>query len=132
MDLDDELRLALQRLVGEAVHGLGVQYVVGLLLPVQPLGGVDVPGLLVYLEDGPGSVAGEDVPHAAVAAVGVRVELRTKAQRERGGSNICLIFFALRVLFPVTYQPNPPVSISISAPERGLVDVSPSRRLSLF
>lgn len=93
MDLDDELRLALQRLVGEAVHGLGVQYVVGPLLPVQPLGGVDVSGLLVYLEDAPGSVAGEDVPHAAVSAVGVRVELWTKTQRERAFLNICLILF---------------------------------------
>lgn len=95
MDLDDELRLALQRLVGEAVHGLGVQYVVGLLLPVQPLGGVDVSGLLVYLEDGPGAVAGEDVPHAAVAAVGVRVELRA----ERAGISICPILLLFESCF---------------------------------
>lgn len=43
VDLDDELGLTLQRLVGEAIDGFGVEDVVGLLLPVQPLGGVDVP-----------------------------------------------------------------------------------------
>lgn len=43
VDLDDEIRFALQRLIGEAVDGFGVKDVVGLLLPVQPLGGVDVP-----------------------------------------------------------------------------------------
>lgn len=77
MDLDDELGLALQRLVGEAVDGLGVEDVVGLLLPVQPLGGVDVPGLLVYLEERPRAVPGEDVPRAAVSSVRIGVKLRT-------------------------------------------------------
>lgn len=76
VDLDDELGLALQRLVGEAVDGLGVEDVVGLLLPVQPLGGVDVPRLLVYLEEGPRALPREDVPHAPVASVAVRVKLR--------------------------------------------------------
>lgn len=71
VDLDDELGLALQRLVGEAVDGLGVEDVVGLLLPVQPLGGVDVPGLLVYLEEGPRALPGEDVPHAPVASIAI-------------------------------------------------------------
>lgn len=48
MDLNDELRLAFQRLICEAVDSFSVEDVVGLLLPVQPLGGVDVPGFLVY------------------------------------------------------------------------------------
>lgn len=43
VDLDDELRLTLQCLVGEAVDSFGVEDVVGLFLSVQPLGGVDVP-----------------------------------------------------------------------------------------
>lgn len=69
MDLDDELRLALQRLVGEAVDGLGVEDVVGLLLPVEPLGGVDVARLLVYLEERPCSFSRQDVPRASVASI---------------------------------------------------------------
>lgn len=81
VDLDDELGLALQRLVGETVDGLGVQDVVGLLLAVQPLGGVDVPRLLVDLEEGPRSLPCEDVPHAAVSSVPVRVELHRKTGR---------------------------------------------------
>lgn len=56
VDLNDELRLALQRLVSEAVDGFGVEDVVGLLLPVQPLGGVDVSRLLIYLKEGPCSL----------------------------------------------------------------------------
>lgn len=69
MDLDDELGLALQCLVGEAVDGFGVEDVVGLLLPVQPLGGVDVPRLLVDLEEAPRPFPGEDVPHASIPFV---------------------------------------------------------------
>lgn len=80
VDLDDELRLALQHLVGEAVDGLGVEDVVGLLLPVQPLGGVDVAGLLVYLEQSPRPVPRQHVLDAAVAPVGVRVKLQRQKQ----------------------------------------------------
>lgn len=42
VNLDDEVGPALQGLVGETVDGLGVEHVVGLLLAVQTLGGVDV------------------------------------------------------------------------------------------
>lgn len=87
VDLDDELGLALQRLVGQPVDGLGVQDVVGLLLAVQPLGGVDVAGLLVDLEQRPGALAGEDVTHAAVSSVAVRVELQNKAKAFQIGNN---------------------------------------------
>lgn len=81
VDLDDELRLALQRLVGDAVDGFGVEDVVGLLLPVQPLGGVDVPGLLVYLEEGPRPLPREDVSHASISPICIRVKLWIKERR---------------------------------------------------
>lgn len=69
VDLDYELRLALQRLIGEAVDSFGVEDVVGLLLPVQPLGGVDVPRLLVYPKERPCSFPGEDVPHTSITSI---------------------------------------------------------------
>ncbi len=75
VDLDDELGLTLQRLVGEAVDGFGVEDVVGLLLPVQPLGGVDVPWLLVYPEEGSRSLPCEDVPHASISSIRIWVKL---------------------------------------------------------
>lgn len=75
VDLDDELGLALQRLISEAVDGFGVKDVVGLLLPVQPLGGVDVPRLFVDLKQGARSFSGEDVLHAAISSVSVRMKL---------------------------------------------------------
>lgn len=80
VDLDDELGLALQRLVGLAVDGFGVEDVEGLLLPVQPLGGVDVPRIFINLKEGPGPLPGEDVLDAAVSPVWVRVKLRTKTR----------------------------------------------------
>lgn len=80
VDLDDELGLALQHLVGEAVDGLGVEDVVGLLLPVQPLGGVDVAGLLVYLEQSPRPVSRQHILDAAVTPVRVRVKLQRQKQ----------------------------------------------------
>ena len=88
VDLDDELALALQRLVGEAVHRLGAQDVVGLLLAVQPLRGVDVARLLVDAEQGAGALTRQHVAGAAVAAVPVRVELEEGGggggRRQRG------------------------------------------------
>lgn len=71
VDLDDELGLALQCLVGEAIDSFGMEDVVGLLLPVQPLGGVDVPRLLVDLEQGPRPLPCQDVPHASISSVSV-------------------------------------------------------------
>lgn len=89
VDLDDELGLALQRLVGLPVDGFGVEDVEGLLLSVQPLGGVDVPRIFIDLEEGPGPLPGEDVLHAAVASVRVGVKLwtNTGGVRSQVGGN---------------------------------------------
>jgi len=76
VDLDVELGVGLQLQVGPAVQHLGVERVHGLLLPVQPLGGVDVAGLLVDQEEAAGPVARQDVLHVAFAAVHVGVKLK--------------------------------------------------------
>lgn len=52
LNLDDELRLGLHGLVGEPVQCLGSQCVVRLLLTIQPLGGMNVPSVLINNENG--------------------------------------------------------------------------------
>lgn len=69
MDLDDELRLALQCHIGEAVDGFGMEDIVGFLLSVQPLGGVDVPRLLVYPKEGASSFPCKDIPHTSITTI---------------------------------------------------------------
>lgn len=78
MDLDDKLGLALQRHIGDLIDGLGTQHVEGFLLPVQPLGGVDVPRVLINLKQAPRSLPSENVPHTTVASVAIGVELQAQ------------------------------------------------------
>lgn len=75
LDLDDELGRRFQRLVGLPVHRLCCQRVLGLLLAVQGLGGVNVARLVVDNEDSSGSFPRQDVLDVAVTRVHVRVEL---------------------------------------------------------
>lgn len=83
LDLDDELGWRFQRLVGIPVHRLGRQRVLGLLLAVQGLGGVDVARLVVDDEDGSGSFPGQNVLDVAVARVHVRVELSKQTEKDK-------------------------------------------------
>lgn len=83
LDFDDELGRRFQRLVGLPVHCLGRQCVLGLLLAVQGLGGVDVARLVVDDEDGSGSFTGQDVLDVAVARVHVRVELSKETEKDK-------------------------------------------------
>lgn len=70
-----------------AVPGLSPEGVVGLLFPVQPAGGVNVPRALIDAENGGGSFAGQDVPHLTVTFVQVRVELQTKNEEKEKINN---------------------------------------------
>lgn len=81
LDLDDKLRLGLQGFVTEAAPSLGSEGVVGLLLPVQSLRGVDVSRQLVDDEDRPRPLPGDGVLDGALALVGVRVDLLAKERR---------------------------------------------------
>lgn len=83
LDLDDKLGRRFQRLVGLPVHRLGGQRVLGLLLAVQGLGGVDVARLVVDDEDGSGSFPGQDVLDVAIARVDVRVELSKETEKDK-------------------------------------------------
>lgn len=76
LDFDDELGLGFDRQVGLAVSSLSFEGVVRLLFPVQPLGGVNVPCVLIDGEDGHRSFTIQDVPHLTVTFIHVRVELR--------------------------------------------------------
>lgn len=84
LDLDDELGRRFQRLVGLPVHRLGCQRVLGLLLAVQGLGGVDVARLVVDNEDGSGSFPRQDVLDVAVTRVHVRVKLSKETEKDKG------------------------------------------------
>lgn len=57
LDLDDELGLGLHGLIGEPVQRLGPERVVGLLLAIQPLGGMNIPRVLIDNENGTGPFA---------------------------------------------------------------------------
>lgn len=69
LNFNNELRLGLQGFVGIAVDGLGVENVMGFLLPVQTLGGVDVSRYLVDDEDSTRPFPAQDVSDGAVAFV---------------------------------------------------------------
>lgn len=83
VDFNVEFSVGLQLCVGVPVQHLCVEGVHGLLLPVQPLGGVNVARLLVDQEQGAGAVSGQDVPDIAISFVHVGVQLEeTKKQRQ--------------------------------------------------
>lgn len=75
LNLDDELWLRLNGLVGEPVQGLGSKRVVGLLLAVQPLGGVNIPGILINNENGTCPFAWQDVFDGTISFINIRVKL---------------------------------------------------------
>lgn len=69
LNLNDELRLGFQQSVRVSVSGLGTQCIKGLELPVQSLGGMDVPGELIDDEDGSGTLSGNGVFDGAITFV---------------------------------------------------------------
>lgn len=57
LDLNDELRLGLLRLVGPAVDGLSLKDIEGFFFPIQLPERPDFSGILVYLEHVAGSLS---------------------------------------------------------------------------
>lgn len=95
LDLDDELGLGLHGLVGEPVQRLGAQRVVGLLLAVQPLGGMNVASVLVDNENGTCPFARQDVLDGTISFINIRVklvrnswEMRLIYESQRHGDNV--------------------------------------------
>lgn len=78
MNFNVELRVGLQLFIGVAIQHLSVQRVHGLLLPVQPLGGMNIAGLLVDQEQSAGSFSCQNVLHIALAFVHVGVQLKER------------------------------------------------------
>lgn len=78
LDFDDELGLRFHQTVGVPVPGLGPEGVVGLLFPIQPSGGVNVPCALIDAENRRSAFTGQDVSHLAVTFIHIRVELQKK------------------------------------------------------
>lgn len=52
LNFDDKLRLGLHGFVGEPVQSLSSERVVGLLLTIQSLGGMNIPSVLINNENG--------------------------------------------------------------------------------
>lgn len=75
LNLDDELRLWLHGLVGEPVQRLGAERVVGLLLAVQPLGGMNIPRVLINNENGTRPFAWQDVFDGTISFINIGVKL---------------------------------------------------------
>lgn len=75
LDLDDKLRLGLYGLVGEPVQRLGSERVVGLFLTVQPLGGMNIPRVLINNENGTCPFAWQDVFDGTISFINIRVKL---------------------------------------------------------
>lgn len=75
LNLDDELGLGLYRLVGEPVQRLGAERVVGLFLPVQPLGSMNIPSVLINNENGTCPFAWQDVFDGTISFINIRVKL---------------------------------------------------------
>jgi len=73
LDFDDELGRRLQGLVRVGVDDLGRQSVLGLLLAVQPLHGVNVAREFIDGEDGAGALARKDVLDVLAAHIQVCV-----------------------------------------------------------
>lgn len=75
LNLDDKLGLRLHRLVGEPVQCLGSERVVGLLLPIQPLGSMNIPSVLINNENGTCPFAWQDVFDGTISFINIRVKL---------------------------------------------------------
>lgn len=75
LNLDDEFRLGLHGFVGEPVQRLGSERVVGLLLAIQPLGGVNIPRVLINNENGTCPFAWQDVFDGTISFINIRVKL---------------------------------------------------------
>ena len=71
VNLDGEVGPVFQGLAGPPVHSLGAQNVVGLLLTVQALLGVDVARCLVDLEHHAGSIANKHIFYTAISSVSI-------------------------------------------------------------
>lgn len=75
LNLDNKLRLGLHRLVAEPVQRLGAERVVGLLLPVQSLGSMNIPRVLINNENGTCPFAWQDVFDGTISFINIRVKL---------------------------------------------------------
>lgn len=79
--LDDEFGGAFQGPVVCSVNDEGCQLILCLLLPVQPLKGIDVPAGLLHLEDGIGIFTLDDVLGVAVPDAGCDLEGKSNSGR---------------------------------------------------
>lgn len=85
MNFDVELCVRLQLLICVAIQHLCVERVHCLLLSVQPLGGMNIPGLLVNQEKSACTFSCQNVFHIALTFVHVGVQLNKKqTNREIG------------------------------------------------
>lgn len=78
MNFDVELCVGLQLLIGVAIQHLSVERVHGLLFSVQPLGGMNIPRLLVDQEQSASPFSCQNVFHISLTFVHVGVQLKEK------------------------------------------------------
>lgn len=81
LNFDNKLRFRFHRLVGESVQCLGSECIIGLLLPVQSLGGMNIPSVLINNENGTCPFTWQDVFDGTISFINIRVKL-VKNSRE--------------------------------------------------